>query len=729
MSLGARIRLAGVLSLVLVACSGDPGGPSTGTLSVSIVGLPNGSSASVDITGPNGFVQTLTTSQSLTGLSPGVYTVAAGNVTVGAAIYSATPPTQTVAVVGGTPATASVSYVTTTGNLAVNITGVGTNGNAAVSVTGPAGYNRTVSNSKTLIDLVPGSYTVTATNVTASCGGTTYTATPASQSVAVVANATANADVSYTSPSGGPVNLCIDGMYLTQSAQTYAGSIPLVRNRAGLVRVFVVANQASTPATGVQVQLRVTHGITVDTFTQLPPAGMAFVPTAPNESSLSNSWNFSIPGTTVETGVQLEAEVIPPGTLVESDPGDNIFTPATPPVVRSVPTVNVTLVPIAQPGGLTGNATDANKDAFLDVTRRMHPIDGVNVVVRSTPITTTTTLQANGTGWQTVLDLVDAIAAADGTRYYYGVAKVSYSSGVAGVAYVSQPLQPARAALGWDHLQNASASVVAAHELGHNWGRNHAPCGGPTGLDPNYPEPDGSTGGYGYDRVSGQVEPPTSGDIMGYCDPKWISSYTYSAVMDYLTANPFVAGGPGAAQAVQPCLLLWGYIEDGRLTLRPAFQVTTRPSLPQRAGPYTIEARAGDGATLFAHSFSPAEIADIPGTHRSFAFAVPLSPALAARLSSLRLRGEGQETVVTAPVPTGTPAATEPALRRTAGGGAALGWDHQVYPMVMVRDADTGEILSIADGGSLQLPLSKRQVDLVLSDGVKSVTRRVGMVP
>lgn len=728
MSPVSRVRLASILTLLLLGCSGDPSGPSSGTLSVTIMGLPNGSSAAVNVTGPNGYAQALTASQALTGLQPGIYTVAAANVTVGSAVYSATPVSQTVAIASSaSQVNASVSYSTSTGNLDVTISGVGTNNAAQVTVTGPGGFNRLVTNSKTLVGLLPGDYAVSAQNVTASCGNTTYTATPTNQTVTVTANNTASADVSYTTPSGGQVNLCIDGMYLTQSAQTYAGTIPLVQNRAGLLRVFVVANQANTPTAGVQVQVRIfAPGSLVPTTTVNlnPPAGLVSVPTAPDESSLSNSWNYSVAGNVIQAGFRIEAEVMP-GVISESDPNDNVFAPPAP-TVRAVPTLNVTFVPIVQ-AGLTGNVTDANKSSFLDMTRRMHPVDGINVLVRSTPITSTTVLQADGSGWQTVLDQVNAIAVADGTRYYYGVAKVSYSSGVAGVAYVSTPGLPERAALGWDYLQGGSAATVAAHELAHNWARRHAPCGGPTGIDPNYPEPDGSTGGYGYDLGSGTLEPPSSGDIMGYCDPKWISDYTYSGVLDYFTTGSDVVGNGAANAAVQPCLLIWGYIQDGKLVLQPAFQVNTRPRLPGRAGPYAIEARAEDGSTLFAHSFAPSEVADLPGSHQSFAFAIPLASAQAQRISSLRLRGNGQETVVRSSA--GLQTVEHSALNREATNRVALRWNHLAYPMVMVRDASTGEILSLAAGGNVQLPTTSRQLELVFSDGVRSFRRQLPVMP
>jgi hypothetical protein len=56
-------------------------------------------------------------------------------------------------------------------------------------------------------------------------------------------------------------------------------------------------------------------------------------------------------------------------------------------------------------------------------------------------------------------------------------------------------------------------------------------------------------------------------------------------------------------------------------------------------------------------------------------------------------------------------------------------WDARVHPMAMVRDAQTGEVLSLARGGSVQLPGFRREVDLVLSNGVTSSVRRVPVTP
>jgi hypothetical protein len=740
MRIAARNRLPSLLLLALLACSGgDPTGPSGTRLTVNVLGLPSGASAAVSVSGPNGYSQPVSSSQTLTQLTPGSYTITASNVTVASTSYTASPPTQTVSVTQSSTTSTSVTYTQTTGNLTVTINGLGTASTAAVTVTGPvgSGYAQPVAATTTLSGLDPGTYTVTARD-TMGEGGTSFTAAPASQTVTVSVQTPASRTVTYSPPPhNGTVNFHVAGMYLTQSAQNYAGSVPLVKNRDGFLRVFVVADRIYNTVPAVPaVQVRLWNGAVLQsTITIPPPSGMTTVPTVVDESSLGYSWNTLVSGTFVQTGLRIEAEVDPaPGIVLETDEGDNVLAPPGPLNVQAVPQLDVTFVPVIQRGnGLQGSVTPARADSFLMVTKKMHPIDAVNAIIHA-PYTTSTALtlqnnNANG-AWGTILGEIDALRRAESSpRYYYGVARVSYFSGVAGVAYVSvpgtTPGMGARAALGWDYLGlQMTGSTVAAHELGHNWARNHAPCGGPapSSIDAQYPQDDGSTAGYGVDVSTQTLEPPSTGDIMGYCDPKWISDYTYQGVLNYLLAPSPPALSSVASKAIQPCLLVWGHIHEGELVLEPAFQVNTRPSLPARPGPYSLEARADDGSSVFGFSFTPDEVADGQISQQNFVFAVPLSTAGADRLSSLRVAGQGKEAVAKVQAGSG---ADSVQVRRVSGGRLGLRWNAATHPMVMVRDPDTGEVLSFARGGDVEVATSKTRVDLVVSNGVKSHAKRM----
>jgi hypothetical protein len=743
MSSVTRIRPVWLLLLGLLGCDGGPSGPSTGNLRVTILGLPSGTAAAVSVSGPDGFSQAVSASQTFSQITPGVYTVVATAVTTGNVAYEPSPPSQTVTVTASDgQAVGSVFYSQATGNLTVTINGLGTSKTAAVTVTGPGGYSQALNATTTLSGIDPGVYTIAAADA-ASVGCTTHTASPATQNATVVARTTVTATVDYSAPpADGSVNFCIAAMYVTQSVQDVGGSVALVQGREGYLRVFVVADRANTAAPSVQVRFY-NSGSLLSTLT-IPPTSLA-VPTAVDESSLGFSWDTTLTGTIIQPGLAIEAEVNPSGAVPETNTADNVY-PSTGPqlfTVHTVPPLDVTMVPVRQSGNnLLGRVTAASKDSFLIHTQKMHPIDTFSTLLHATYTTNTSlTLQANnGNGaWGTILGEIDALRVAEhSARYYYGVARVTYSSGVAGVAYVSvtgtTPGTGQRAALGWDYLTlpGLSASVIAAHELGHNWGRNHAPCGGPAGVDPQYPQADGSTGTYGMDVAAKQLEASSLPDIMGYCDPKWISDYTYRGVMNYLRSpSPPILSGVSSSD-VQPCLLVWGHIRNGEIALQPAFQINTRPSLPSRPGAYVLEGRDAGGQSLFSMSFNPNAVVDAPTPQDNFVFAVPLSSSAAARLASIHVTGKARQAVLTDSLATTTQGgnvANVLEARRVAADRVAFRWDHRAHPMVMVRDPQTGEVLSFAGGGQVEVATSKAEVDLLLSSGVRSQLRRTRVVP
>ena len=110
------MRSAGIgafvlLLLGLVACAGT--GP-TGSLQVLIAGLPPGVPAAVEIAGPNGYAEVVTTSRVLAGLAPGSYSLNPADVEDGHTIvpstYDATTTSPVVIVAAGETVTATVDH-------------------------------------------------------------------------------------------------------------------------------------------------------------------------------------------------------------------------------------------------------------------------------------------------------------------------------------------------------------------------------------------------------------------------------------------------------------------------------------------------------------------------------------------------------------------------------------------------------------------------------------------
>jgi hypothetical protein len=710
-----RIHIPLALGLFLAACGGESTGPSTGSLALAVSGLPAGAQADVSVSGPGGFSRQVAESETLVGLSLGSYTVVAASVTIGASLYAASPATQAVVVSGPDPASAAVLYSAGNGHLSVTVAELPEGTPAAVTVAGPGGYNRAVSATETLDGLTPGQYTITALPV--SSGSEEYSPAPSSQTISVGASGTAMATVNYST--GGPAgfNLRVDGLYLVQSVQTYTRGVPLVRDRDAFLRVFVGANQVNTATPDVRVSFYSNGSLT--STTTIPAPGLT-TPLGANEGSLASSWNLVVSKTLIQPNLSVVVEVDPDNAFSEGNEADNMFPQAGTPIamdVRTAEPFSVRLIPVRTlADNRVGDVSEANKNDFLDASKRMHPLVGFAAEV--TPVYTTSTTAPLQSGnenqaWNDIVEEILALRTAGTTyKYYYGVVNPSYSRGVAGVGYIGSA-----AAIGWD--KPLSRSSVAAHEWGHNWGRNHAPCGDASNPDAQYPYSGGEIGVIGYDFGTNALKPANSHDIMGYCDEEWISDYTYRKILDFRSGEALLANGMG--EAIQPALLVWGRIENGRAVLQPAFRITTRPSLPRRPGPYRLEGRGAGGTTVFGFDFTPFEVADDRQGAKHFAFAVPLRPERAARVTSLHLAGGG----IQASVSRISSEAAVVDVSRSGAGRVALRWDAAKSPMIMVRDPVSGDILSFARGGAAEVETSRTDLSLTVSDRVGSRDLRV----
>lgn len=610
-----------------------------------------------------------------------------------------------------------VTCAATTGSLRITITGLPAGAAAGVTVSGPGSFSQEVAATGTLAGLTPGSYGVRARDVVA--GGTTYTGSVSSATVTVAAGASPSVTVTYTGPVAPTLNLRIQSLYLTQSTQTLSAGVPLVAGRAGYLRVFVLANESGNRATPtVRVRFRNGSSPVIERTIDAPGSS---TPTTVQEGNLERSWNLPVEAAVIRPGLSIEAAVDPAGAIPESNEGDNENTRAL--TVRTAPAARVRFVSVQQGSSAPGNVSDPTQ--LMGLARRMHPLGSVDADVHAEVFTATAPLLPGtngvGDGWSQLVSDLDGHRVAEGSnRTYFGIVKLNYgrNDGLVGIAFQERPT-----AVGWD--DPGDASRVVAHELGHTWGRRHSPCGSPppNTVDAAYPYSGGQIGVTGMDVANTTLKPAASPDIMSYCfQSPWTSDYTYQGVMDFRQANASVALGPP-----QPSVLVWGRIVNGRAVLEPAFQIVTRPSLPRKPGPYSVTATAEDGTQLFALSFDAVAAEDGARASRHFAFAVPLDQAGAARLASLRLAGPGGIVVDTRSRPNlRLEGAEAPVSSRREGQSVVLQWNASVHPTIMVRDPDTGSVLSFARGGTARVWTRKDQLDLELSDGVRS--QRVRLV-
>ncbi|MET0790186.1 MAG: zinc-dependent metalloprotease family protein [Polyangiaceae bacterium] len=258
--------------------------------------------------------------------------------------------------------------------------------------------------------------------------------------------------------------------------------------------------------------------------------------------------------------------------------------------------VKITLIPL-QANNKVPDTSDTGIAAYREQMLAMYPIDSITFSV-GTPLSISYPID-----WETALDQMRAKRKTDNVAsdvYYYGLLKpvdtfkaFCGNGCTAGIGYVADTNTPGyRVAMGIAYSDQLSGETMA-HEVGHNHGRNHAPCVPPgssiDGVDPDYPFPDGRTGVIGYDSRTKALLADTGTDLMGYCDNVWLSAYTYNGLADRVAAVNGVKSvyvDPAALQTWR--VLLIGGSKGARWGVP-----ITQPSLPEGA---PVTARVVDAA-------------------------------------------------------------------------------------------------------------------------------------
>jgi hypothetical protein len=622
---------------------------------------------------------------------------------------------------GQTVHTLNLAYAPIWGALQVQVTGLPGGAHASTNVTGPMNFSQTVmtSGTFTLPKLPVGNYSVSASPV--SSGGLVYQA-EAGPAVGPVTGG----DTTYFAFGYQQYDLSIPGMYLTQSVQKFDESVPLVAGRDGILRVFPIA---TARLGGFVPRVRVrwyASGALVRTDTVAAPTQV--VPTQTDESSISGSYNVMVPGAFIQPGLSVLADVDFDGAVAEAPSTNNSFPVNGTPLaldVRTADSARVTIIPIENHGH-TGNP--GNLNTYVALAMKIHPLPGIAVSAHAVYHTQSAGAyvpdDSDGAWLQTLteLDNLRTLEAPPAAQHYFGVVDVTYPFGVAGLGYIGHPV-----GIGWDGSQD---DEVFAHETGHNWSLLHAPCGGPAGVDPNYPYQNGNIGVYGMDVAAQTIKQPSIYDLMSYCTPVWISDYNYKLVQDWRASNEDVVGRRAVDPPPGPALIVWGRMQGNRLTLEPSFVANARPSRPERTGEYTIEGLDAIGGTVFSYAFHGREVADAPGGAHTFVFAIPTGEIEVSRLAELRLRGEGVEVrrtggAIVSQDAVGTRAPSKLEAHASGRGAILVTWDATAYPLAVVRDAQSGEVLSFARAGRVGVTAKGGRLSVTLSDGVRSVEESV----
>jgi hypothetical protein len=338
----------------------------------------------------------------------------------------------------------------------------------------------------------------------------------------------------------GP-SLAVMGLEVTQAIQHYASnlgpdnSVPLVARKRTMVRVYVDSG-LDPAAAGGGVAPGVTGTLTLSgdaTATLAPEATMVAKPAATGQrANRADSLNFIVPPEQATGTVTMTAQVTD---------GTSTSNPAAVTVrFRPVGRRDILMVRIASgaiPAPSEGEYFTAVNRLPLVYPIPTDPGEAITywILPGSETITNSHNLM-NDDGMGDLLDdLEDIQEESADYKKCYGLLKRGVGMARTGIARAWDNV-----ALGWPLIMES-----VAHELGHVYGLDHAPCGGPDDPDDDYVPSDGSIGDVGIDPASLPAVAAfaaSTGDIMSYCgnegqpyEAEWIGAYDWGKLFEEFT--------------------------------------------------------------------------------------------------------------------------------------------------------------------------------------------------
>lgn len=513
-------------------------------------------------------------------------------------------------------------------------------------------------------------------------------------------------------------------------AQTYLqapgeGYQRLVPGKPALVRVFVAGSEGSTaPA----VQLTASAGGSV--LGTLRLSGPSTLSAAPQASVLAQTFNAKLPASWVRSGLSLQVDVDPLRELTRgaSEVSD--------PVVGKATNLRLTVVPLnISEGNLT--ASMPSLAAIRTHLVRNLPVadTALHIEQRAAYRLTSVSKVKADDEWDRTLDELNDLRDAEGNkRHYYGfVPDAEFKGGIAGLGYVPGASGGYnRSSIGLEARYDDDLSTFL-HELGHNFGRPHAPCGSAGNPDPGFPYANGQLGPTMiYDNIADKIATPSNtSDVMGYCGGQWFSDYAYSKVQAHLEAWLYPSGSAKQLfRAPVELVEISGSIGLDGVRFEPVRGSLGQPQ--QDEGDHVLQVQLANGSVLNA-PLRAVQVADasVPTAHFKLKLAKP-----AAEIVGLQLLRQGKALPLAGDKPqsaarqTGDSSGPRLAWREQAG-QLTLSWDARRYRYLSVQHIGQGNTVLARqlEGGQATLDTHALpqggQWQLVLSDGLHTRLMRV----
>jgi reprolysin-like metallo-peptidase family M12B len=340
------------------------------------------------------------------------------------------------------------------------------------------------------------------------------------------------------------IGIMADGKEIAASAR----NTDVVEGRETLLRVFV------TPGSGwaareLSARVTLVNGATSDEY-----FAKKTISGASDVADETSTIQVTLPPDKITADTHYYVELVECSMSAAGDAVAPRF-PATldaPLGARTTGALKITVIPLVV-GSRTPAVDAATLKPYKDIMLAMYPAKSVEIT-GGAPLTLD-----GGLNWNTSLNQVQSQRSKDKPAadvYYYGFVTPadtfqSYCGGgcTAGVGFVVNQSNDSmhRVAMGIGFPVDQSY-ITMAHEVGHNHGRNHAPCvpqgGSISGVDGSFPYDGAKITLWGYDARSKKLINPTGDpnrnddvtDIMGYCNKQWMSDYTYDAIVTRVAA-------------------------------------------------------------------------------------------------------------------------------------------------------------------------------------------------
>ncbi len=414
------------------------------------------------------------------------------------------------------------------------------------------------------------------------------------------------------------IDLSVTRLEITQAIQDQDNSTPLVANRPTIVRVYAQVRGIDV-ADGVILSLSASkNGQNLGSLTEGPLS----VTTSSSPGDYDSTFNFSLPQEWRSGDVTLTAEIDPGHQILESDEVNNRIETVID--YHPVPALDMKLIPINYTHLPNGTVFPApTSDTVSSWIIHLFPLHAVDISMRA-PFNFEGDL-SRSSEWNRLLQVMVALKQADGSadgQVYYGVLPRTNATGDTYPRAFG-----GYAAIGWVRAGAGmeESETLTAHEVGHNFGLRHAPCGDPAGPDPNYPYPDASIGQFGLDvfeeRLWSPREPDNAKDLMSYCGPRWISDYNYFKLYQDQLAQASAAESQPA-----PGLLVRISLDDEDIpAILPVYSlVTNRTQLPEQSV-YRLELIASNGDLLASYPVPIFDAEESGVTFRGISVVLPKS--------------------------------------------------------------------------------------------------------